>query len=56
MFVEFQVECFWWVDPSFIVRSSRDVDFVAKNLSTHGGRVGFMLAGELRRSPRGLAR
>jgi hypothetical protein len=46
LFREFHTRCFWH-SPRDLVITEELIPFVVKNLRKHGGRHGFMLAGEL---------
>lgn len=46
LFREFHARCFWH-SPRDLVITQELVPFVVKSLRKHGGRRGFMLAGDL---------
>jgi hypothetical protein len=53
LFREFHTRCFWH-SPRDLVITEELIPFVVKGLRTHGGRRGFILAGQLQ--PRGTPR
>jgi hypothetical protein len=46
LFREFRTQCFWH-SPQDLVITEEVIPFVVKGLRSHGGRRGFILAGQL---------
>jgi len=45
-FQKFQTQCFWSTRKDYVVTAT-DIDWVAKQLMTHGGRAGWMIGARL---------
>jgi hypothetical protein len=50
LFREFHARCFWHA-PRDLRITEELIPFVVRGLRTHGGRVGFLLAGRLAAAP-----